>query len=144
MTEAAPGDAIVDTGPLVALLDADDEFHEWAVEALRGLRAPMATCESVLAEAMYLLRRLPAAQDRILEWIGRGSLTLPFALEPESAAVRSLLKRYRSVPMSLADACVVRMAELLDGHAVFTLDGDFRAYRKDGRSAIPLVIPEGR
>lgn len=133
--------AILDTGPLVALLDADEEHHDWAVETFRTLPAPLVTCEAVLAEAMYLLRRSPDAQDKILDWIGRGTLTVAFDLAADCAAVRRLMKKYRSVPMSLADACLVRMAETLERHAICTLDGDFRVYRKDGGEAIELVIP---
>lgn len=136
--------AIVDTGPLVALFDADDEFHDWAVEAFGSLRAPLLTCEPVIAESHHLLRYAPDAQDRILEWLGRGALVLPFALGADSAAVRRHMRRYRSVPMSLADACLVRMAEIHADHAVCTLDGDFRVYRKDGGAEIPVVMPASR
>ena len=144
MTDPPIVDAILDTGPLVALLDADEEFHPWAVATIRGFRAPLATCEPVLAEALYLLRASPEAQDKVLEWIGRGTLSIPFEVAAECAAVRRLMKKYRDVPMSLADACIVRMAESLGDHAVCTLDSDFRVYRKDGGAAIPLAIPESR
>lgn len=134
--------AIVDAGPLVALLDASARHHPWATETLRRLRAPLLTCEPVLAESMHLLRRTPDAQDKILEWIGRGTLVVEFAVAAESAALRRLMRRYRNVPMSLAGACLVRMAELHAEHAVCTLDSDFLVYRKDGGGAIPLVMPQ--
>lgn len=133
--------ALVDTGPLVAFFDASDEFHPWAADALRGLRGPLLTCEPVIAETTYLLRRMPAAQDALLGWLGRGSLKVEFDLAQDVAGVRRLMKKYRDQPMSLADACLVRMAETIEGHAICTLDEDFRLYRKDGGAEIELVMP---
>lgn len=143
MTDA-PGDAIVDTGPLVAFLDAGEEHHAWATAAFRRFRAPLLTCEPVLAETLWLLRAAPDAQDKVLEWIGRGALAIAFDLAGDSAAVRRLMRKYRDRPMSLADACLVRMAEVHPGHVVCTLDGDFRVYRRDGGAPIALAIPEDR
>lgn len=140
MTDAA----IVDTGPLVAFLDADEEHHAWAVETFRTLRAPLLTCEPVLAETMHLVRRSPAAQDLVFEWVARGAIVLAFDLADECAAVRRLMRKYRDVPMSLADACVVRMSETIGGHLVCTLDEDFRVYRRDGDTPIPLRAPSSR
>ncbi len=133
--------AILDSGPLVALLDAREEHHEWSAEALRGVRGPLVTCEPVLTEAMFLLREHPAAHDRILEWVARGSLAIPFRLAEEAVAIRRLMAKYRDVPMSLADACVVRLTEMLEDHRVCTLDSDFRVYRRHGRERIPLIVP---
>ncbi len=146
MTESHGGNAraIVDTGPLVAFFDADDEHHAWSESAFRRLRAPLLTCEPVLAETLYLLRASPKAPDTILEWIARGTLGVEFELSAETAAVRRLMRRYRNVPMSLADACLVRMSELRAGFAVCTLDSNFRVYRKDGGAEIPVVMPDDR
>jgi predicted nucleic acid-binding protein len=69
---------------------------------------------------------------------------LEFDLEREIAPVSRLLCRYVNVPMSLADACLVRMSELHEAASIVTLDGDFRLYRRHGRQAIPLLIPDGR
>ncbi len=134
--------AIVDAGSLVAFFDADDEHHEWAIESFAGVRNPLLTCEPVLAEAMYLLRARAPAQDKVLDWVARGSLSIDFNLAADVAAVRRLMKKYRDLPMSFADACLVRMADAFDDHVVCTLDADFRVYRKDGGAAIRLVIPD--
>ena len=134
--------AIVDAGPLVAFFRKDDSHHAWAVEALRNLRGPLVTCEPVLAETMHLLRAWPPARDAILAWIGNGTLAIEFDLAQDCAAVRRLMKKYRDQPMSLADACLVRMAETFDDHVVCTLDDDFRVYRRDGGAAIRLLIPD--
>ena len=134
---------ILDTGPLVALLDAGDKTHDWTIRQFQQITGPLLTCESVLAEAMYLLRSLRPAQEKILEWIERSVLLCPFTLADEAAQVRRLWKKYADVPMSLADACLVRMAEKFDDHAICTLDSDFTVYRKHGREPIPLITPSG-
>jgi predicted nucleic acid-binding protein len=94
-----------------------------------------------VAEACYLLRGFPAAEDALLRMIEENLLQVPFAIRAEASRVRALRLKYRDVPMSLADACLVRMAELVDGSTVCTLDDDFAVYRKSGRRAIPLLTP---
>src|SRR5439155_1113733 len=116
-TSAVTDAAIVDAGPLVAFFRADDRHHAWAEATLRRLRPPLLTCEPALAEAMHLLRAAPAAQDMILDWTIRGSVQIAFDLGDDVAAVRRLMRKYRDVPMSFADACLVRMAESFDRHA---------------------------
>jgi predicted nucleic acid-binding protein len=102
----------------------------------------MITCESVLSEAFFLLRRIDRSSKSILDLVDRGVLSIGFSLQQEISFVSSLIKSYSNVPMSLADACLVRMAELYREAKVFTLDSDFRVYRKNGRQVIPLLIPE--
>lgn len=133
--------AIVDTGPLVAFLDRAERHHRWAAEQVRQLEAPLLVCEPVLAETMFLLARLPTAQDAILGWLETGALRVAFQVGENLAELRSLLRKYRDRPISLADACVVRMAELFEHHHVFTLDSDFSVYRKNGRDPLRLIAP---
>ena len=133
--------AIVDAGPLVAFMDRRDTHHLWARERFLELRAPLLVCEPVLTEALFLLRRFPSAQEAMLAQVQAGRLRIAFSLADEVEGVRRLMVKYADVPMSLADACLVRMAELYDDHDVCTLDSDFRVYRKHGRDPIPLVIP---
>ena len=137
-----PRAAIVDTGPLVALLDARDSAHGWTIRQLRQITGPLLTCEAVVAEALYLLRSLRPGQEKILEWIERGVLVCPFVLAEEVAQVRAIWQKYSDVPMSLADACLVRMAELYGSSPVLTLDREFSVYRKNGRQVIPLISPK--
>lgn len=136
--------ALLDTGPLVALLDRRDHHHAWAVDQMARFRPPLHTCEAVIAEAFHLLRYLPDARTAILEMLAEGVLTAPFQLREQPREVLALLERYANVPMALADACLVRMSELARRSVVFTLDGDFRIYRRHGRQKIPLVIPGDR
>ena len=136
-----PRAAIVDTGPLVALLDASDSAHGWTIRQFRQIAGPLLTCEAVVAEALYLLRSLRPAQGKILEWIDGRVLVCPFVLAEEVGQVRGLWKKYADVPMSFADACLVRMSEKHNRHHVCTLDRDFTVYRKRGHEPIPLIIP---
>jgi len=132
---------LVDTGPLVALLSERDRYHQWAAQAFGQASTPARTCEAVLSEAWYLLRATRRGQPALLELVERGLIGLDFSLAAELVAVRRLVTRYRDRPMSLADACLVRMAELYDEAAVLTLDSDFTVYRKNGRQVIPVVMP---
>jgi uncharacterized protein len=102
---------LVDTGPLVALLNRRDRFHAWARGVLDTVEPPVFTCEAVVSEACFLLSRIGGA-DALLELLARSVIEVPFRMHVEIDAVRNLVKRYASVPMSLADACLVRMTEL--------------------------------
>jgi predicted nucleic acid-binding protein len=136
-----PRAAIADTGPLVAFFDRAERNHAWAVERVRELEAPLLVCEPVLAEVMYLLGQLPKAQDALFDLLDNGALRIAFHVEEHVLALRALHRKYRDRPMSLADACIVRMAELFDGHLVLTLDSDFSVYRKHGREPLELIHP---
>lgn len=135
-------ETLLDTGPLVAFLAADEEFHDWAVVSFQHLQPKFLTCEAVLAEAFYLLDFAPEAMRKIESFLEQGWIKVPFHFEVERRAVMKLMRQYQNVPMSLADACLVRMAELYNGLQVFTLDSDFRIYRKYGNRGISLIIPE--
>ncbi|HEV3372358.1 MAG TPA: PIN domain-containing protein [Xanthobacteraceae bacterium] len=135
--------AIADTGPLVALLDAAERHHSWIAGCLAELEPPLLVCEPVLVEAMYLLRRHPSAQDALIELLQNGALSIAFRIEEHVGPLGKLLQKYRDTPMSLADACVVRMAEIHERHDVLTLDSDFSIYRKHGRLPLSLIHPAG-
>lgn len=133
---------LLDTGPLVALLNARDVHHGWVKDRLAALAPPLLTCEAVLSEACFLLRGLDDGPERVLELVHRGAVSVPFRLEDELPAVRRLLVRYADVPMSLADGCLVRMAERHADSVVMTLDSDFRIYRRHGRQVVPTLMPD--
>ncbi len=136
--------AIVDTGPLVAALDRAERHHRWVTERIGEIEAPMLVCEPVLTETMFLLRHLPKAQDAVFGLLANGALQIAFRVAEHVSELHALLGRYRDRPMSLADACIVRMAELNERHVVFTLDGDFTVYRKHGREPLALIHPRHR
>jgi uncharacterized protein len=132
---------IADTGPLVAILDRDEQHHAWAVNEVGRLPPKMLSCEAVLAEVHFLTQDIPAAKHRIESWLADGRLELPFTVREHHSLIHELMARYASVPMSFADACLVRMSELWPEAPVFTLDSDFRVYRRNKRQSLPLICP---
>lgn len=134
-------DIIVDTGPIVALLNRRDEFHEWAASTFATIEPPLFTCEPVLTEAVYLVRKLRGGPEAVLDLVTRGVLRVAFRVDAELLALRTLLVKYASVPMSLADASLIRMIELQPRAAILTLDQDFRVYRRSGRHTVPVIMP---
>jgi uncharacterized protein len=133
--------AIVDTGPLVAFFDRAERHHSWVADRIEELEVPLLVCEAVLTGALYLLARHEKAQNTLLEFLQNGALLIAFRIDENVNALHKLLDKYRDVPMSLADACVVRMAEIHERHAVLTLDADFSIYRKHGRVPLALIHP---
>jgi predicted nucleic acid-binding protein len=134
---------VLDAGPLVALIDRDDQYNAWALDQTRALGSgtQLITCEAVIAEAYHLVSRVPHGMQGLLRFLEEGVLRLDFSLSEQFPAVASLMRKYQDVPMSLADACLGRMAERHDGARVFTLDSDFKFYRRHGRHSIPLIAP---
>lgn len=137
------GPVIADTGPIVALLNGEDRYHEWSREVFDELDSPIVSCDAVLSEACFLLRKTRGGGEAVLKLVERGVIRLPFRLDSEIAPVRKVLTRYASVPMSLADACLVRLSERFAGSTILTLDRDFRIYRRHGRNVIPTRMPAG-
>lgn len=132
---------LVDTGPIVALLDRNDPYHRWTSDAFNKLEPPLSTCEAVLTEACHLVRRLIGGSDSVLDLVARGVLVCRFELSAEVDTLRRLMRKFADVPMSLADACLVRMAELDSAITVMTLDSDFEIYRRNRRQPIPTMMP---
>jgi predicted nucleic acid-binding protein len=95
----------------------------------------------VLTETAYLLARYPRARDALFNLLQNGALRVAFRIEEHVGELRGLLQKYRDTPMSLADACVVSMAEIHERHAVLTLDSDFLIYGKYGRLPLSLIHP---
>lgn len=132
---------LVDTGPLVAFLNRRDRHHPWAVATLGDLAPPLLTCEAVISEACFLLRASPGGVAAVMALVERGLVELGFRADAEVPALRKLLIRYADIPMSFADACLVRMSELHASCRLLSLDADFHLYRRHGRQSIPLLAP---
>jgi uncharacterized protein len=130
---------ILDTGPLVAFLKSQDQFHDWSVAELDRVSYPVITCESVITEACFLLKNTPSGEATVLALIADGLIQIPFQIEVEAIALQSLLSQYNFVPMSLADACLVRLAEHYPNSSILTLDSDFYIYRRNKNQAISVI-----
>jgi predicted nucleic acid-binding protein len=136
------GASLLDTGPLVSFLASGLRHHEWTVNQWKRLRPPLLTCEPVLTEAAFLLKREGHEADAIFELLERGVIRVAVDIQDEQADLRALMRRYRNRPMSLADACLVRLSEIHSKAHVFTLDSDFRIYRRHGNKVIPVLMPQ--
>ena len=108
---------------------------------LPTMAPPLITCEAVLTEATYITRNLPGARAALIEMVGEGFLSIGIYVADHHSALLAMIKRYTNVPMSLADACLVRLAELHPKSLVMTLDSDFSVYRKNGRQRIGVLRP---
>jgi predicted nucleic acid-binding protein len=129
---------LLDSGPLIPALNRHDQYHAWACETLESIGAPFYSCPEVLAEAAAMTGQ-PAA---IVEIVHAGDIILAFNLAEQSASTLALLRKYADHGMDLADACLVRMSELMRDSRVITVDrADFVVYRRNGRELIPLVTP---
>ena len=132
---------VVDAGPLVALVDADDQFHQKCVATLKELREPLVTVWPPVTEAMYLLSDLPRAQEALWEMLARGVLRFLQLDITDVPRMRELMRKYADRPMDLADAALVRVAEREGIRKIFTVDRkDFSVYRLHGRVR-PQIIP---
>lgn len=132
---------LLDTGPLVSFLGSGLVHHAWAVEQWKQVRPPLLTCEPVLTETAFLLKRAGRDTDALFALLERGVLRIAIGIEREQADLRVLMRRYRNRPMSLADACLVRLSEIHGSSEVLTLDSDFRIYRRHGNKVIPVRMP---
>jgi predicted nucleic acid-binding protein len=119
----------------------EETHHHWVIEQFQNLPAPFLTCDAVLTEAFFLVRKLPHGTARFFALLNSGLLDIDFSMIAEGPALEKLVHRYANVPMSLADACLVRLSKLHPQTVVFTLDQDFQINRQDGRQPIPLLMP---
>ena len=142
-TNVAAAIYLVDSGPLVAAADQREPHHAWAVAQLRSLAPPLLTCEAVISETAFLLERarLPAAMP--MHMAERSILQVESVVRSieDATALRQLMVKYSNVPMSFADACLVRLAERFPAAQLLTFDSDFRIYRTANQHAIPLLAP---
>lgn len=130
--------AIADTGLLVALARANDQYHSWASEVGSQIKWPALTCEAVLAETAFHLESCGA----VLGMLQDGIVRVAFDCESNLEQLRDLAVRYADRKPDLADLCLIRMSELFPRYVVITVDEeDFRIYRRNKRDVIPLLCP---
>lgn len=133
---------LTDTGPLVALLDADDPHHAACVAATRRLPArPLLTTWPCFTEAMYLLGAVGGHRYQAELWKvwEAGRLVLGDVTPAELGTMAALMAKYRDTPMDLADASLLVAAESRSLRSIFTLDNDFYVYRLADGSALEVI-----
>ncbi len=131
---------LVDAGPIVAQLDDSQLHHQQCAQTLAELREPILTCEAVIAEACYLVRRLHGATADLLKDVALQRFVIGYSLTERSTQVARLMAKYADVPMDLADACLVDMATVFNTGRILTLDSDFRIYRWGRNRKFDLLI----
>lgn len=131
---------LVDAAFLVALLNRRDANHSWATAQAAQRLPPWKTCEAALSEAFHLLG--PNGTSALSTLMRRNAVQCTFSLSENFEAVLALMLKYADVPMSLADACLVRMSEIAGNSVLLTTDADFRVYRRHSRQSIPYVLPK--
>ena len=137
--EELPPELLLDTGPLLALVNRRDAHHAWARELLGRYRGRLITCEAVVSEAWFLAQSRLAPPERLLVLLERLPLEVVPAWGPRAL---TLVRKYADRPMDVADACLVVLAEEDGRRAVATVDvEDFTVYRLHGRGAVPVVTP---
>ncbi len=132
---------ILDTGPLVAYINLKDKYHGWAKKRFQEIAPPVLTCQAVISEACFLTRHIDRGREVILEMIERNIIQTEFNLNVEAKSLKILISKYQNVPMSLADSCLVRMAELYEDAKIMTLDRDFIIYRKNKNLSLSCITP---
>ena len=132
---------LVDTGVIVAWLDRSEQYHQSCVGALESLAAPLVTCEAVIAESCYLLRKLPGAAEAILRNLESRIIQIPIQLSASAARIQRIFRKYRDRRVDLADACLIDLASELQTADILTLDRDFEVYRWGSNKAFRLLVP---
>jgi len=130
---------LVDAGFVVALLSSRDAHHQWAVTQASEFSPSWFTCEAVLSEAFHLLGG--HGSSRLGALLRRRALIVSFDFAKNVEPVVKLIEKYSDVPMGFADACLVRMTEMLEDPLILTTDQDFRVYRRHSRQVVPCVTP---
>lgn len=133
--------ALVDTGFLVAIYDEQEPKHDLCVRTYDSVSSQLLTCEAVIGESLYLLRRFPEAVKAILLSVDAGVLSIPFTLKESARSVSQIMLKYRDTPADFADACLIHMADEMNTGDILTLDGDFKHYRWRRNRAFRLLIP---
>lgn len=131
---------LVDSGPLVALLDRSDGRHQEVVEVLKRIQDPLVSVWPVLVEAMYLLSFSWRAQKALWELVETGAVQLLQLDQADVASMKGLMEKYQDLPMDMADAALVRIAEREGIRRILTLDHrDFSVYRLARKGSFTLL-----
>lgn len=128
---------IADTGFLVAFANRKDLHFPWAYALAQKIHEPLLTCEAVLAETAYHLKN----SNLVLRMMETGLIRLAFDIESHRSELGVMARRYADRKPDLADLCLIRMSEINPQLHVFTVDGDFRIYRRNQRETIPVIMP---
>ena len=131
---------LIDSGPLIALFDSSDKYHQEAVDFIKTNKYPLATTLASITETLHLLDFNRNAQIDFLEWVHRGAVEIHNIENSDFKRLRELTGKYRDLPMDFADSCLVYLAEKLNLNTIATIDRDFTIYRIQGRRKFKMVL----
>ena len=131
---------LIDSGPLIALFDSSDKYHQEAVDFIKTNKYPLATTLASITETLHLLDFNRNAQIDFLEWVHRGAVEIHNFENSDFKRLRELTEKYRDLPMDFADSCLVYLAEKLNLNTIATIDRDFTIYRIQGRRKFKIVL----
>jgi len=131
---------LIDSGPMIALFDADDKYHRKAMAFIQENRLPLVSTLASITEALHLLDFNRNAQIDFLDWISKGAIEIHNIEVPDFPRIRDLTAKYHDLPMDFADACLVYLAEELNITRIATIDRDFSIYRIKNRKKFEIVL----
>lgn len=133
---------LVDAGALIALLDRSDQNHQACLDVLSGMSDRLVTVWPALTEAMHLLSGAPRGQDALFDMVEDDALEVAKLEDVDLRRMKTLMRKYRDLPMDFADAALVRVAERERIHSIVTFDRHFRVYALPARARF-VVLPSG-
>ncbi len=131
---------LIDSGPLIALFDASDKYHNKAVNFIKSNKYPLVTTIASITETLHLLNFNRNAQIDFIEWIHQGAVEIQNIENDDFGRIKDLTEKYRDLPMDFADSCLVYLAEKLSLNTIATIDRDFSIYRIKGRRKFKVIL----
>ena len=131
---------LIDSGPLIALFDASDKYHQKTVNFIRTNKYPLLTTIASITETLHLLDFNRNAQIDFLEWVEKGALDICNIERDDFKRLKDLTIKYRDLPMDFADSCLVYLAEKLGLDTIATIDRDFSIYRIQGKRKFKIIL----
>jgi len=131
---------LIDSGPLIALFDASDKYHQATVQFIKTNKSPLITTLASITEALHLLDFNRNAQLDFLEWVSRGGVEIHNIQNRDFNRLKELTQKYHDLPMDFADSCLVYLAEQLNLNTIATIDRDFTIYRIKGRKKFKVLL----
>jgi len=133
---------LIDAGPLIALFDKDDNYHEKVIKFLKGKKYKYITTNAVITEVTYMLNFSIEVQILFFEWIMKEGVLLQEIQQNDIARIVELTKKYRDRPMDYADATLVVAAEKTGINKIISIDSDFDIYRLQKKVRIENIFKE--
>ncbi len=131
---------LIDSGPLIALFDSSDKYHQKAVNFIKTNKYTLITTLASITETLHLLDFNRNAQIDFLEWVHRGAVEIHNIENSDFNRLKELTEKYRDLPMDFADSCLVYLAEKLNLNTIATIDRDFKIYRIQGRKKFKIIL----